>query len=194
MYYTYIYIYTLICIYINRYYIYIHVYIHPLFLESEWDDQNARNPRRRSKTGVTCRMGKDVFLFSAERNMLTIWLFFVCVCGIQYDNIIWLYYVYMYIYRYRYVDSGVDRIWECPRIFTQIWNIWIHVWTCLNIHVLSTSGWWYNDYMMIPQDVDQSPGTLDIEIAGNSWMFMPTQHGTWQVEKHIPKNGINQLK
>ena len=134
------------------------------------------------------------FVFRREKHANHLALFRVCVCGIQYDNIIWLYYVYMYIYRYRYVDSGVDRIWECPRIFTQIWNIWIHVWTCLNIHVLSTSGWWYNDYMMIPQDVDQSPGTLDIEIAGNSWMFMPTQHGTWQVEKHIPKNGINQLK
>lgn len=121
---------------------------------------------------------KMFFLFSAERKMLTIWLFFVCVCGIQYDNMIWLYYVYMYIHRYRYVDSGVDRIWECPRIFTQIWNIWIHVWTCLNIHVLSTSGWWY--FMIIWWYLRMwikapVPWTLnDIEIAGNSWMLMPT--------------------
>ena len=51
---------------------------------------------------------KMFFLFPTERKMQTIWLYFVCVCGIQYDNMIWLYYVYMYIYRYRYVHSGVD--------------------------------------------------------------------------------------
>ena len=69
----------------------------------------------------------------------------------------------MYIHRYRYVDSGVDRIWECPRIFTQIWNMD----TCLNMFEHPCSIYFrmmiFHDYMMIPQDVDQSPGTLDIE-------------------------------